>query len=101
MKEERLMTDVGTISSGEDLLGSEEISFLISSDVTECTECAHHWAIMEANSRRGGSAWERVDEIEARTLSIFSLKNDPNWEGWVDNSYLKRSERCVGIHQSC
>ena len=34
MKGKRLMTDVGTVSSGEDLLGNEEISLHTSSDVT-------------------------------------------------------------------
>ena len=34
MKGERLMTDVGTVCSGQDVLGNEEISRHTSSDVT-------------------------------------------------------------------
>ena len=63
MKEKRLMTDVGTLSIGEDLLGVIE---LITGPL---------W-----RSRGGQTHREVVDGIEARILSIFSLKNDPNWE---------------------
>ena len=59
MKEKRLMTDVGTISSGEDLLGSEEISFLTSSDVTGLN---HHWPL-----------WRRGPEGQRSARSAYLL----------------------------
>ena len=85
MKEKRLMTDFGTMS-GEDLLDSEEISFLTSSDVIRLKVL-----IAGASWRRGpeggGTAWKRVSEIGERILSIFSLKNVPNWKDICRHSF--------------
>ena len=52
------MTDVGTVSSGEDLLGSEEISLHTSSDVTGLNVLITG-PLWRRGPEGGGSAWER------------------------------------------